>query len=122
MNRLATRWLPPARVVHPFPDVRFRVRSRSQRIISRLRGWCCAGLCLSPWRHSPNIYLGDTMTIASCKIKPEGGPPLGRFTLQQTEQDKWYISGNETEACSVLTTALSRPASPDGRRSNDSGE
>ena len=27
MNRLATRWLPPARVVHPFPDVRFRVRT-----------------------------------------------------------------------------------------------
>ena len=27
MNRLATRWLPPARVMHPFPDVRFRVRT-----------------------------------------------------------------------------------------------
>jgi group II intron reverse transcriptase/maturase len=27
MNRLATRWLPPARVVHPFPEVRFRVRT-----------------------------------------------------------------------------------------------
>jgi RNA-directed DNA polymerase len=24
MNRLSTRWLPPARVVHPFPEVRFR--------------------------------------------------------------------------------------------------
>ena len=23
MDRLATRWLPPARVLHPFPDVRF---------------------------------------------------------------------------------------------------
>ncbi|HUZ39969.1 MAG TPA: group II intron reverse transcriptase/maturase, partial [Acidimicrobiales bacterium] len=23
MNRLATRWLPPARVMHPFPSVRF---------------------------------------------------------------------------------------------------
>ena len=25
MNRLATRWLPPANVVHPFPDMRLRV-------------------------------------------------------------------------------------------------
>jgi len=25
MNRLATRWLPPARVVHPFPSMRLRV-------------------------------------------------------------------------------------------------
>lgn len=23
MNRIATRWLPPARVMHPFPEVRF---------------------------------------------------------------------------------------------------
>lgn len=30
MNRLATRWLPPARVVHPFPDVRFRVRTQGR--------------------------------------------------------------------------------------------
>ena len=26
MNRLATRWLPPARPQHPFPSVRFSVR------------------------------------------------------------------------------------------------
>jgi RNA-directed DNA polymerase len=30
MNRLATRWLPPACVVHPFPDVRFRVRTQGR--------------------------------------------------------------------------------------------
>jgi group II intron reverse transcriptase/maturase len=30
MDRLATRWLPPARVVHPFPDVRFRVRTQGR--------------------------------------------------------------------------------------------
>ena len=30
MNRLATRWLPPARVVHPFPDVRFRARTQGR--------------------------------------------------------------------------------------------
>ncbi len=30
MNRLATRWLPPARVMHPFPDVRFSVRTRGR--------------------------------------------------------------------------------------------
>ena len=31
MNRLATRWLPPARVMHPFPESRFdaRIRGRS---------------------------------------------------------------------------------------------
>jgi hypothetical protein len=50
-------------------------------------------------RRSPDVYLGDTLTISSCKIQPEGGPPLGRFTLQRTEQDKWYISGHETETC-----------------------
>jgi group II intron reverse transcriptase/maturase len=27
MNRIASRWLPPARVVHPFPDVRFAART-----------------------------------------------------------------------------------------------
>jgi len=27
MNRLANRWLPPARVKHPFPDVRFTART-----------------------------------------------------------------------------------------------
>jgi group II intron reverse transcriptase/maturase len=30
MNRLATRWLPPARVMHPFPDTRFRVRTQGR--------------------------------------------------------------------------------------------
>ena len=28
MNRLAQRWLPPARIQHPFPDVRFDARTR----------------------------------------------------------------------------------------------
>jgi len=30
MDRLATRWLPPARVVHPFPEVRFRVTTQGR--------------------------------------------------------------------------------------------
>jgi len=30
MARLATRWLPPARVMHPFPDVRLRVRTQGK--------------------------------------------------------------------------------------------
>src|SRR5215216_4814533 len=30
MDRLAARWLPPARVTHPFPDVRFRVRTQGR--------------------------------------------------------------------------------------------
>ena len=30
MNRLATRWLPPARVLHPYPDERFDVRTRGR--------------------------------------------------------------------------------------------
>ena len=30
MNRLATRWLPPARVVHPFPEVRFRATTQGR--------------------------------------------------------------------------------------------
>ncbi len=30
MNRIATRWLPPARVQHPFPNVRFDARTRGR--------------------------------------------------------------------------------------------
>jgi hypothetical protein len=30
MNRLAKRWLPPARVKHPFPEVRFNARTRGR--------------------------------------------------------------------------------------------
>jgi group II intron reverse transcriptase/maturase len=30
MNRLANRWLPPARVMHPFPEMRFDVRTRGR--------------------------------------------------------------------------------------------
>lgn len=49
---------------------------------------------------SPDVYPGDTMTISSCdEIKPEGGPTLGRFTLQRTTGDKWYISEHEKETC-----------------------
>ncbi|MGH3718172.1 MAG: hypothetical protein ACRDRI_04880 [Pseudonocardiaceae bacterium] len=36
------------------------------------------------------------MTISSCEISPEGGPPLGRFILQRTDHSKWYTSGHET--------------------------
>jgi len=30
MNRIATRWLPPARVQHPFPSMRFDARTRGR--------------------------------------------------------------------------------------------
>jgi RNA-directed DNA polymerase len=30
MNRLATRWLPPARVIHPWPDARFAARTQGR--------------------------------------------------------------------------------------------
>ncbi|MDQ6910801.1 MAG: hypothetical protein M3Z84_08495, partial [Actinomycetota bacterium] len=30
MRRLESRWLPPARVMHPFPDARFDVRTRGR--------------------------------------------------------------------------------------------
>ena len=30
MNRLANRWLPPARMMHPFPDVRFDARTQGR--------------------------------------------------------------------------------------------
>ena len=30
MNRLATRWLPPARILHPYPDIRFDARTRGR--------------------------------------------------------------------------------------------
>jgi len=52
----------------------------------------------STGQRSPDVYLGDTMTISSCESKPEGGPLLGRFILQRTN-DKWCITGHETEKC-----------------------
>jgi hypothetical protein len=30
MDRIATRWLPPARVIHPFLELRFDVRTRGR--------------------------------------------------------------------------------------------
>ena len=30
MNRIANRWLPPARIKHPFPDARFHVRTQGR--------------------------------------------------------------------------------------------
>ena len=30
MNRLATRWLPPARVKHPYPEARFDANTRGR--------------------------------------------------------------------------------------------
>ena len=30
MNRLAARWLPPAQILHPFPDVRFNARTQGR--------------------------------------------------------------------------------------------
>ena len=30
MDRLATRWLPPARILHPYPEVRFDARTRGR--------------------------------------------------------------------------------------------
>ena len=30
MNRLATRWLPPARVMHPFPGERFDAKTQGR--------------------------------------------------------------------------------------------
>src|SRR6266571_3397262 len=30
MNRIATRWLPPARIMHPFPETRFDARTRGR--------------------------------------------------------------------------------------------
>ncbi|MCA1681995.1 MAG: RNA-directed DNA polymerase [Actinobacteria bacterium] len=30
MNRIANRWLPPARVKHPFPDARFHARTQGR--------------------------------------------------------------------------------------------
>ncbi|MGH3885725.1 MAG: hypothetical protein ACRDSZ_04005 [Pseudonocardiaceae bacterium] len=50
-------------------------------------------------RRSPDVYLGDSMAISSCEIRPDGGPLLGRFTLQRTTGEKWYISQHETEVC-----------------------
>ena len=41
--------------------------------------------------------MSKSKTISSCKVKP-GGPALGRFILQRTN-DKWYITGRKTEKC-----------------------
>ena len=33
MNRLATRWLPPAHVIHPYPEVRFDARTQGRSLV-----------------------------------------------------------------------------------------
>ena len=45
MNRLATRWLPPARVRHPFPNVRFDATTRRQEpsALAAHAGICAGG-------------------------------------------------------------------------------
>ncbi|MBV9142711.1 MAG: hypothetical protein JO115_17665 [Pseudonocardiales bacterium] len=40
---------------------------------------------------SPDVDPSDVMTISSGEIDPEGGPPLGRFVLRRTNQDRWSI-------------------------------
>jgi len=42
--------------------------------------------------------MSKSKTISSCESKPEGGPTLGRLILQRTN-DRWYITGHETEKC-----------------------
>ncbi len=64
--------------------------------------------CEAVWRYLYRAIAHGSTT--------RGGLLRGRFTLQRTEQNKWYLSGNETEEWSVFTTALSRP---DGRRGSD---
>ncbi len=38
------------------------------------------------------------MTISSGKIQPEGGSPLGWFTLHRTKHDTWYFSDRKTQS------------------------
>jgi hypothetical protein len=40
---------------------------------------------------SSDVYPSNIMTISSGEISPEGRPPLGRFTLQRIDQDRWSI-------------------------------
>lgn len=76
------------------------------------------------WPQEPHWELASTCTLGRSVPAPGGssGVSMGislavidrlAGILQRAEQNKWYLSRSETEACSVLTMALSRP---DGRR------
>ena len=43
MDRLITKWLPPARVRHPFPDARFDARIQGRSPVRRRHAGICAG-------------------------------------------------------------------------------
>jgi hypothetical protein len=64
MNRIAHRWLPPARVKHPFPDARFHVRTqdrgpvREQRTLGSARGAARKG---GPYRD--RRYVGQVAVV-----------------------------------------------------------
>jgi hypothetical protein len=58
MDRLATRWLPPARVLHPYPEQRFDVRTsgrspvRQFRTLGSVRGAARTG---GPYRNTAEV-------------------------------------------------------------------
>ena len=43
MNRIATRWLPPTRTLHPFPEVRFAANPRQEPSAVVPHAGICAG-------------------------------------------------------------------------------
>jgi len=57
MNRLATQWLPPVRVIHPFPSVRFSAttQGRSPSAVVPHAGICAGGR--SKERSLPRSYI-----------------------------------------------------------------
>ena len=72
MGRLATRWLPPARVMHPFPDVRFNVRTqgrspvRSQRPLGSVRGAARKG---GPYRDKAGPDTAASTAVRGSALK-----------------------------------------------------
>ena len=65
MNRLATRWLPPARVRHPFPNVRFDATTRRQEpsALAAHAGICAGGR--PQGRSLPRSYERASMHLSS---------------------------------------------------------
>ena len=78
MDRIATRWLPPARVMHPFPDVRFAPEPKAgAQCVSRARWDLCGG---PPARAVPTairrvptlLFAADGEREPAKRLKPQG--------------------------------------------------
>lgn len=89
-HRLARRWLPKPKILHPYPNVRFRVaHPRQEPDEVMLQGRICAGAPGNrrPYRESRHCdFTSRPLTIpAGADRLEDGGPICGHNTLWQRQ-------------------------------------